>query len=55
MDSDQQIDVYVVCNAQYHDTNFAKLELSKLLGENENIKRFYARIWNEKRFFLFGP
>ena len=37
MDSDQQIDVYVVCNAQYHDTNFAKLELSKLLGENENI------------------
>ena len=37
MASDQQIDVYLVCNARYHDTNFARLELLKLLAENENI------------------
>tara|TARA_Y100001978_G_C23408531_1_gene298027 strand:- start:384 stop:551 length:168 start_codon:yes stop_codon:yes gene_type:complete len=37
MDSDQQIDVYVVCNAQYRDTSFARLELPKLLAENKNI------------------
>jgi len=34
---DQRIDVYLVCNAKYHDTNFARLELLKLLGENEDI------------------
>ncbi len=37
MTNDQKIDVYLVCNAKYHDTNFARLELLKLLGENENI------------------
>jgi len=34
---DQLIDVYLVCNARFHDTNFARLELLKLLGENEDI------------------
>ena len=33
----QLIDVYLVCNARFHDTNFARLELLKLLGENEDI------------------
>ena len=37
MNKDQKIDVYLVCNAKYHDTNFARLELLKLLAENENI------------------
>ena len=37
MSKDQKIDVYLVCNAKYHDTNFARLELLKLLGENEDI------------------
>ena len=37
MEKDQKIDVYLVCNAKYHDTNFARLELLKLLGENEDI------------------
>ena len=32
-----QIDVYLVCNAKYHDTNFARLELLKLLAEHEDI------------------
>ena len=32
-----RIDVYLVCNAKYHDTNFARLELLKLLSENEDI------------------
>ena len=27
MDSDPQMDVYVVCNARYHDTNFTRLGL----------------------------
>ena len=27
----------MVCNARYHDTNSARLELRKLLAENENI------------------
>jgi len=34
---DQLIDVYLVCNARFHDTNFARLELLKQLGENEDI------------------
>ena len=34
-----QIDVYLVCNAKYHDTNFARLELLKLLAEHEDINK----------------
>lgn len=37
MEADQKHDVYLVCNAKYHDTNFARLELLKLLAENEDI------------------
>jgi hypothetical protein len=37
VETDQRIDVYLVCNARYHDTNFARLELLKLLAENEDI------------------
>ena len=32
-----KIDVYLVCNAKYHDTNFARLELLKLLAEQEDV------------------
>ena len=35
--ADEKIDVYLVVNAKYHDTNFARLELLKLLAENEDI------------------
>ena len=31
------MEVYVVCNARYHDTNSARLRLPKLLAENENV------------------
>jgi len=34
---DSKKNVYLVCNAKYHDTNFARLELLKLLGEQEDI------------------
>ncbi len=37
MSDNQKIDVYLVCNARYHDTNFARLELLKLLAETEDI------------------
>lgn len=37
MSTTQKIDVYLVCNAKYHDTNFARLELLKLLAEHEDI------------------
>ena len=48
MKEDQKVDVYLVCNAKYHDTNFARLELLKLLGENQDIhtrvaENFYFR------------
>lgn len=33
----ERIDVYLVCNAKYHDTNFARLELLKLLAEHEDV------------------
>ncbi len=33
---DARIDVYLICNAKYHDTNFARLELLKLLAEHED-------------------
>ena len=32
-----RIDVYVICNAKYHDTNFARLELLKLLAEQPDV------------------
>ncbi|MDA0339619.1 MAG: ThuA domain-containing protein [Proteobacteria bacterium] len=35
--ADQRIDVYLVCNAKYHDTNFSRLELLKLLAEHEDV------------------
>ena len=34
---DTKIDVYLVCNAKYHDTNFSRLELLKLLAEQEDV------------------
>ncbi len=37
MSTDQRIDVYLVCNAKYHDTNFARLELLKLFAEQEDV------------------
>ncbi|MEM7016952.1 MAG: ThuA domain-containing protein [Pseudomonadota bacterium] len=37
MATDQKVDVYLVCNAKYHDTNFARLELLKLLAEQEDV------------------
>lgn len=36
MTDDGRIDVYLVVNAKYHDTNFARLELLKLLAEHED-------------------
>jgi len=37
MSDNQKIDVYLICNAKYHDTNFARLELLKLLAEQEDV------------------
>ncbi len=37
MSGNDRIDVYLVVNAKYHDTNFARLELLKLLAEDDNI------------------
>ena len=34
---DTRVDVYLICNAKYHDTNFARLELLKLLAEHEDV------------------
>ncbi len=31
-------DVYLLCNAQYHGTDFARLELLKLLSEHRDVK-----------------
>ena len=35
--ANNKIDVYLVCNAKYHDTNFSRLELLKLLAEHEDV------------------
>ena len=32
------VHAYLVANARYHDTDFARLELLKLLGEDEDIR-----------------
>ncbi|HEU4637747.1 MAG TPA: ThuA domain-containing protein, partial [Candidatus Binatia bacterium] len=37
MTSNNRIDVYLICNARFHDTNFARLELLKLLAEHEDV------------------
>lgn len=37
MSHSRRIDVYLICNAKYHDTNFARLELLKLLAEHEDV------------------
>lgn len=37
MTEHRKTDVYLVCNAKYHDTNFARLELLKLLAEDEDV------------------
>ena len=42
MTDSKRIDVYLVCNARYHDTNFARLELLKLLAEHEDINTCVA-------------
>ncbi len=47
MDNDQNIDVYLVCNARFHDTNFARLELLKLLAEHEDINTRVAETFSD--------
>ncbi len=42
MSSNERIDVYLVVNAKYHDSNFARLELLKLLAEDDNINVWVA-------------
>lgn len=37
MPANTRIDVYPICNAKYHDTNVARLELLKLLAEHEDV------------------
>ena len=49
MAKDQKIDVYLVCNARYHDTNFARLELLKLLGENADINTRVAENFSDTK------
>ncbi|MBT4519868.1 MAG: ThuA domain-containing protein [Halieaceae bacterium] len=39
--------VYLVCNARYHDTNFARLELLKLLAEDEDIHTHVAEDFSD--------
>ena len=41
------IKVYLVCNARYHDTNFARLELLKLLAEDEDIHTHVAEDFSD--------
>ncbi|MFN0146974.1 MAG: ThuA domain-containing protein [Dehalococcoidia bacterium] len=33
-----RLDAYLVANARYHDTDFARLELLKLLAEDDNVR-----------------
>ena len=35
--ADSKVDVYLICNAKYHDTDFSRLELLKLLAEHEDV------------------
>lgn len=37
MPVNEPIHVYLVCNARYHDTDFARVELLKLLGEQPDV------------------
>lgn len=37
MSNGNRVDVYLICNAAFHDTNFARLELLKLLAENDDL------------------
>jgi len=37
MANNKRVDVYLICNAKFHDTNFARLELLKLLAEHEDV------------------
>lgn len=37
MSENRRIDVYLICNAAFHDTNFARLELLKLLAEHDDV------------------
>jgi len=37
MTANNRIDIYLICNARFHDTNFARLELLKLLAEHEDV------------------
>ncbi len=45
--SSERIDVSLVCNAKYHDTNFARLELLKLLAEHEDINTHVAATFSD--------
>ncbi len=50
--ANQKFNVYLVCNAKYHDTNFARLELLKLLAENEDIHTRVAENFSDTEAIL---
>lgn len=43
-----RIDVHFVCKAMYHDTDFARLEILKLLHENPNIRVSIAEDYSDE-------
>jgi type 1 glutamine amidotransferase len=47
MTNNERLDVYLVCNAKYHDTNFARLELLKLLAELEDVNTRVAENFSD--------
>ncbi len=49
MTTNNRIDVYLICNARFHDTNFARLELLKLLAEHEDVMVRVAEDYRDYR------
>lgn len=40
-------DVYLVCNARYHDTNFARLQLLQLLAEHDDVNTWVGNDYSD--------
>ena len=51
--AEKPISVYMVAAGQFHDIDFARLELLKLLAEDERIRTTVAANYSDLPFFLY--
>ena len=54
MSANEPIAVYLLCNARFHDTNFARLELLKLLAEQPDVVTRVGEAYSQQKWDVWA-